>query len=178
MSVDAPLSSSPTSATSFSRTVADQFLFTIVGVLITAGVATTFSLGDGLVVINGDRTQLGPFPNNEPPYLGYSLLPGAPDRGPSDHLSFQVHRSMAASEVQSLVLGTDGAVELEAIAGRAIQGRDEVVGPLSQFWSEDRFFKNPDMVRRRLTVLNRGPRGGLLSDDTTLVVVRPKTAEG
>ena len=178
MSVDAPLSSSPTSAASFSRTVADQFLFTIVGVLITAGVATTFSLGDGLVVINGDRTQLGPFPNNEPPYLGYSLLPGAPDRGPSDHLSFQVHRSMAASEVQSLVLGTDGAVELEAIAGRAIQGRDEVVGPLSQFWIDDRFFKNPDMVRRRLTVLNRGPRGGVLSDDTTLVVVRQKVAEG
>ena len=178
MSVDAFVSSSPTSAASFSRTVADHFLFTIVGVLIAAGVATTFSLGDGLVVINGERTQLGPFPNNEPPYLGYALLPGAPDRGASDHPSFQVHRSMAASEVQSLVLGTDGAFELEAIAGRPIQGRDEVVGPLSQFWSDNRFFKNPDMVRRRLTVLNRGPRGGLLSDDTTLVVVRQQAAEG
>jgi hypothetical protein len=163
---------------SFSRRVADHFLFTIVGVVITARGATTFSLGDGLVVINGERTQLGPFPNNEPPYLGYALLPGTLNRGASEDLSFKVHRSMAPNEVQSLVLGTDGAVELEAVAERPIQGREEVVGPLSQFWRDDRFFRNPDMVRRRLAVLNRAPRGGLLSDDTTLVVIRRKAAEG
>ena len=159
-------------AATFSRTVADHFLFTIVGALITARGATTFSLGDGVVVINGERTQLGPFPKNEPPYLGYALLPGALE------LSFNVHRSLEASEVQSLVLGTDGAVELEAVAERPIHGREEAVGPLSQFWSDDRFFKNPDMVRRRLAVLNRGPRGGLLSDDTTLVVIRRKAGDG
>ena len=174
-------------AASFSRTVADHFLFTIVGVLVTSRGATTFSLGDGLLVINGERTQLGPFPNNEPPYLGYALLPGGLGRGASEQLSFKVHRSMAASEVQWLALGTDGAIELEVTAERPIQGRDEVVGPLSQFWSDDRFFKNPDMVRRRLAVISRGPRGprgsrgprgGVLSDDTTLVVVRRKAAEG
>ncbi len=174
-------------AASFSRTVADHFLFTIVGVLVSSRGATTFSLGDGLVVMNGERTQLGPFPNNEPPYLGYALLSGARERGASEHLSFKIHRSMAASEVQSLALGTDGAIELEAMAERPIQGRAEVVGPLSQFWSNDRFFNNPDMVRRRLAVINRGlrgshgprgPRGGVLSDDTTLLVVRRKAAEG
>jgi Protein phosphatase 2C len=178
MSVDAAPSPGPTSVASFSRTVADHFLFTVVGVLMTPRGATTFSLGDGLVVINGDPTQLGPFPNNEPPYLGYALLPGARERGASEDLSFQIHRSMAASEVQSLMLGTDGAVELDAMAERSIQGRAEAVGPLSQFWSDDRVFKNADMVRRRLAVLNRGPRGGLLSDDTTLVVVRRKAGEG
>lgn len=174
-------------AASFSRTVADHFLFTIVGVLVTSRGATTFSLGDGLLVINGERTQLGPFPNNEPPYLGYALLPGGLGRGASEQLSFKVNRSMAASEVQWLALGTDGAIELEVTAERPIQGRDEVVGPLSQFWSDNRFFKNPDMVRRRLAVISRGPRGprgsrgprgGVLSDDTTLVVVRRKAAEG
>jgi hypothetical protein len=159
-------------ASSFSRTVVDHFLFTIVGALITAGGATTFSLGDGLVVVNGERTVLGPFAHNEPPYLGYALLAGAPDRGASEHLCFKIHRSMSASEVQSLVLGTDGAIELETVAERPIRGRAEAVGPLSQFWTDDRFFKNPDMVRRRLTVLNRGPHGRLLSDDTTLVVIR------
>ncbi|HXU03614.1 MAG TPA: protein phosphatase 2C domain-containing protein [Polyangia bacterium] len=148
-------------AASFSRTVADHFLFTIVGVVITANDATTFALGDGLVVINGERTELGPFANNEPPYLGYALLPGASDRGARARVSFEVHRSMAANEVQSLVLGTDGALALEA-----------------PFWSDDRFFTNPDMVRRRLTVLKRGPRGPLLSDDTTVVVIRRKAAEG
>jgi hypothetical protein len=140
--------------------------------LITAGRTTTFSLGDGLVVLNGDRTQLGPFPNNEPPYLGYALLPGA-----REDLSFKIHRSIPASEVQSIVLGTDGALELDAVADRPIQGRAEAVGPLSQFWSDDRVFRNADMVRRRFAVINRGPRG-LLSDDTTLVVVRRKAGEG
>jgi len=148
-------------AASFARTVADHFLFTIVGALITARGATTFSLGDGLVAINGERTELGPFPNNEPPYLGYALLPGVPDRGASQPVSFTIHRQIPAREVQSLVLGSDGAVELD-----------------SQLWSDDLFFKNPDIVRRRLTVLGRGARGGLLSDDTTLVVIRRKVAEG
>jgi serine/threonine protein phosphatase PrpC len=148
-------------AASFARTVTDHFLFTIVGALITARGATTFSLGDGLVVINGERTELGPFPDNEPPYLGYALLPGAPDRGARAQVSFEIHRSLAAGEVQSLVLGSDGAVELE-----------------SELWSDDRLFKNPDMVRRRLTVLKRAPRAGELSDDTTLVVIRRKAAEG
>jgi hypothetical protein len=178
MSVDASPPSGPTSAAGFSRTVADHFLFTIVGVLLTSRGATTFSLGDGLVVINGERTQLGPFADNQPPYLGYALLPGALDSGASEQLCFAVHRSMAAGEVQSLVLGSDGAVELDAAAQRPIQGRDEAVGPLSQFWSDDRFFDNPDMVRRRLAVINRGPRGGLLSDDTTLVVIRRKAEAG
>jgi hypothetical protein len=150
-----------TDASSFARTVTDHFLFTIVGVLITAGGATTFSVGDGLVVLNGERTELGPFPNNEPPYLGYALLPSAQDRGTGDRVPFTIHRSIPASDVQSLVLGTDGAIELE-----------------TQFWKDERFFKNPDMVRRRLAVLSRSARGGLLSDDTTLVVIRRKAAEG
>jgi hypothetical protein len=165
-------------ASSFARAVTDCFLFTIVGAVITARGATSFSLGDGLVVVNGERTEVGPFPNNEPPYLGYALLPGTPDRGASERVPFTIHRSMPAGEVQSLLLGTDGVVELEALAEHRIQGREESIGSLSQFWSDDRFFKNPDMVRRRLTVLDRGPRGGLLSDDTTLVVIRRKAAGG
>jgi hypothetical protein len=84
---------------------------------------------------------------------------------------------MAASEIQSIVLGTDGAVDFEAMAERPIKGREAAVRSLSQFWSDDRYFKNTDMVRRRLAVLNRGPLGGLLSDDTTLVVVRRKAVE-
>ena len=49
-----------------------------------------------------------------------------------------------------------------------------MVGPLSQFWADDAFYKNRDMVRRRLAVLNRGAGPGLLADDTTIVVVRRK----
>jgi hypothetical protein len=165
--------SAPGGVATFARTVLEYFLFTIVGVVITPRHATTFSLGDGLVVFNGDCRLLGPFPNNEPPYLGYALL----SRSSSERSSFEVHRPVPVDEVRSLLLGTDGAVDLEASADRAVHGREETVGSLSQFWTDDRFFRNADMVRRRLTIVSRRPRGSLLPDDTTLVIVRRKPRE-
>jgi hypothetical protein len=163
---------SPGDASAFASTVLDYLLFTVVGALVTRRWATTFSLGDGLVVLNGDRRQLGPFPDNEPPYLSYALL----TRSGSER-AFEVHRPVPVDEARSLLLATDGAVDLESSADRAVHGRDEAVGPLSQFWTEDRYFTNRDMVRRRLAIVSRGPRGGLLPDDTTLVVVRRKAGE-
>jgi hypothetical protein len=162
---------------SFYRTVSDYFLFTVVGLIITADRATTFSIGDGLIVINGDRHRLGPFANNEPPYIGYALLPRGAGSGSSEHLAFRIHRPVPVDEIRSLLLGTDGAVDLDGMADRAVHGGAEGIGPLSQFWTDDRFFRNSDMVRRRLTIINRGPRGGVMSDDTTLVVVRRRAPE-
>jgi hypothetical protein len=66
---------------------------------------------------------------------------------------------------------------LRDLSSRPIPGRSEDVGPLSQFWTDDAYYENRDMVRRRLAVLNRGRHGGLLADDTTLVVVRRKGLE-
>ncbi len=162
----------PDDTAALARTVLDYFLFTVVGAVITPRWATTFALGDGLVVLNGERRQLGPFEDNEPPYLGYTLL----TRSGSER-SFDVHRPVPVDEARSLLLATDGAIDLEALADRAVHGRQEPVGPLSQFWVDDRFFANRDMVRRRLAVASRGPRGALLPDDTTLVVVRRKPEE-
>lgn len=154
-------------AAAFARTVLDYFLFTVVGAVVTPRWATTFALGDGLVLLNGERRQLGPFEDNEPPYLGYTLLTRS-----GNERSFDVHRPVPVEEARSLLLATDGAIDLEALADRAVLGRQEPVGALSQFWVDDRFFANRDMVRRRLAVASRGPRGALLPDDTTLVVVR------
>ena len=160
-------------ASSFARTVVDHFLFTVVGALATRRWVTTFSLGDGLVVLDGERLRLGPFPGNEPPYLGYALL----DAGGREH-PFELHRPVPVEGARWLLLATDGAVDLEALADRAVHGREERVGPLGQFWTDDRFFRNADMVRRRLAVVSRGARGGLLPDDTTIVVLRRRGREG
>ncbi|MBI4142843.1 hypothetical protein HY480_03150 [Candidatus Uhrbacteria bacterium] len=87
-------------------------------------------------------------------------------------------------QVHSILLGTDGVVDLIVAANRNIPGKDELVGPLAQFWTEDRYFKNPDMIRRRLTIINRDVVGwdaargcidtqrGLLPDDAALVAIR------
>jgi hypothetical protein len=144
---------------SFQRTVSEFLLFTVVGLYMTPTAVTTFSIGDGLVVVNGDRHRIGPFENNEPPYLGYGLL----SRGPS----FRIHDSIPTGDVRRLVLGTDGAFDLDT------EGDEE---PLEAICLDDRTFRNADMVRRRLTIM-RNERRGVFADDTTLVVVRRKPGD-
>ena len=156
------------------ETVIDYLLFTIVGVLITEREAIPFSLGDGLIVVNGEERDLGPFPDNEPPYLAYGLRPRGFDAGRAGRPAFQVHEATPVERLRTILIGTDGVRDLRAIAGRAVPGRAEVVGPLSQFWTDDGYYRNRDRVRRRLAVLTRGARAGLLADDTTLVVLRRK----
>jgi hypothetical protein len=143
-----------------------------------------FSLGDGLVYVNGQRVGPGRASNNAPAYLAYGLLaPAFPGLGPPAP-RFQVFRTVPTAEVRSVVIGTDGAEDLAAVADRTVPGKAEGVGPLSQFWTDDGYFRNPDLLRRRLTQVNReavkadpGEGGlkrepGLLPDDTTLVVIR------
>jgi hypothetical protein len=141
------------------RVVEEFFLFTAVGAVLAPDRAALFSVGDGLVVVNGAATRLGPFPDNEPPYLAYGLLA---EEGPR----FLLHAVPPVDSLHSLLVGSDGAADLA----------DH--GPLDEFWTEDRCFANPDVVRRRLTVLAR-PRAADpgLADDATLVVVR-RTAAG
>lgn len=158
---------------SLSRTVADYLLFTIVGALVTPEETWVFGLGDGVIAVNDTVVPLGPWPHNAPPYLAYGLLEAAPPLQPLQH--------WPTATVQSLLLGSDG---LDAFL------QDERLGSLPQFWQEDRYFRNPDTIRRRLAVLNRevirpdwaaqrltrcvGP----LRDDTTLVVLRRRRMEG
>jgi hypothetical protein len=156
------------------RAIGEALLFTVVGAVVTPEHTLVFSAGDGVWALNGDVHRLGPFPGNAPPYLAHGLLrPGA--------VSLRAHTLRPTAEVESLLLGTDGAADL---AGARVPERDEPVGPLSQFWSDERYFHNPDALRRRLSLLNReSVRAdfpaqrlvrvpGLLSDDTTLVVLR------
>jgi hypothetical protein len=150
------------------RAIAEAFLFTLVGAVVTPEHTLVFSAGDGLWALNGEVHRLGPFPGNAPPYLAYGLLkPGA--------VALKANALRPTPEVDSLLLGTDGVSDLAGLAE---------VGPLSQFWSEDLYFSNPDALRRRLALLNReSVRAdfparrlvrvpGLLTDDTTLVVLR------
>lgn len=59
---------------SFSQTVNDYFLFTTVGFLILPQYTTVFSIGDGMYILNNGFNEIGPFPNNAPPYLSYGLV--------------------------------------------------------------------------------------------------------
>ena len=145
--------------------VNDYLLFTIVGAVITANETMTFSMGDGAIAVNGKLTQIPAYPDNAPPYLSYGLYR-------PDAVSFEICDRLATSEVESILIATDGIDDLIAVED------------VSQFWQEDKYFKNPDAIRRKLSMLNREEikpdwtkrelvkRSGILSDDTTLIVIR------
>ena len=127
----------------FKRTIGDYFLFTIVGALILPEVTAIFSIGDGIIGINERLIEIGPFPNNQPPYSAYSLLDQSLTGFSPDELRFTVHSVTPTNEVQTVLIGTDGVMDLS----RAF--------PLNQFWENDLYFKNPDAVRRRLALINK-----------------------
>jgi len=169
------------------HTVQDYLLFTVVGALVTPRQTVLFSLGDGVMLVNGDPIPLGPFPDNAPPYLAYALLDS--HSGSAPVWEFQIQRTLPTTALQSLVLGTDGVEALQRIAAHPIPGKQVAVGPLSQFWQEERYFTNPDAVRRTLALVNRtvlqpdwqaqrlDRQGGLLPDDTTLIAIRRRSGQ-
>jgi hypothetical protein len=157
---------------SFSTNVQQYFLFTVVGVLLADGWATFFALGDGVVVVNGQLMQIGPYPENQPPYLGYDLLDGS-------GMVISIVQRIRLSHLEHFLIGTDGVMDLVNSAGKNLPGMQEPVGELSQFWENPRYFnpEKPDLLNRRLRMIardwpKRDPEPGLLSDDTTLIVGR------
>ncbi|MBI2483378.1 protein phosphatase 2C domain-containing protein [Candidatus Uhrbacteria bacterium] len=171
---------------SLSEVVNEYFLFTLVGAVITKWGTSIVSLGDGIYGCNGNVRVLGPYPDNEPPYLAYGLVPTSLANTDPRLLKFVVHEMLSTDQVHSILLGTDGGKDLQEAAGRCIPGSAELVGPLDQFWMNDLYFRNPDALRRRLAVINRdrsvqGDGGGtqnaagLLPDDTTLIAIRRRS---
>lgn len=166
-----------------SLVVSELFLFTAVGLAVSADRAVVFAAGDGVFAVGDDVERLGPFPRNEPPYLGYGLLFPDPLGPPAPRLL--VHRALPTSDLATVLLGTDGAADLLDLEDRLVPGgAGETVGPLRRFWEDERHFTNRDAVRRRLARINReitrpvwserrlAKEPGLLEDDTTIVVIR------
>lgn len=157
--------------------VNDLFLFTLVVGIIDnrPGGKTCFAaIGDGFLAVNGAVVPFPKFPDNKPPYLAYLLVSSSIA---SELLDWKPLLTLPTVELQTFVIGTDGVDDFVEHESAPMPGSQRPVGPLSQFWEEDRYFTNPDMVRRKLVLCNggvgpRSARGGLLRDDTTLVVGR------
>ena len=140
------------------QTVIDHFLFTIVAVAATRDGASVCAIGDGAYAFDAETRVLGPFADNQPPYLGYALL--------GDDPPAQFEAVPAGTRV--VAIGTDGAGEL--------------TGGLARF-TEPRYLAHADRARRELAVLARGReviewderrvvRTAELHDDCAIAVVR------
>lgn len=171
---------------SLTKIVNDYFLFTFVGVLILPQRSYVFSLGDGMYAVNGRVEILGPFPDNSPPYLMYNLTGSSLAHHDPDQLRIKVNESLPTDELQHCLIGTDGVVDFMNLAEQNIPQQVDLIGPLSQFWTNSCYGTNPDAIRRRLALINKERVSGdhiakgLLRDDTTLVVVSrvAKSIEG
>ena len=107
--------------------IREHLLFTVVAAAVDRDAACVWAVGDGAYQLSpGALRVIGPFTDNQPPYLGYELL-GMP---PAAHVEV---RDAGAGR---LLVATDGIAELGADA------LDELVAP--------RTLAHPDGLRRRL----------------------------
>ena len=166
-----------------SKNISEWLLFTVVGFLMTPEKTWIFSLGDGVYCVN-DEMVVKEYEGNAPPYLGYRLI--SPEY---KDLHLDVDICFETEVIDSILIGTDGVAQLADLHEAMLPGKDKPVGPLSQFWEEDRYFKNKDMIRRKLLLMNRETVVpdwdnktlkrclGLLEDDTTMIVARRKVSD-
>lgn len=109
------------------RIVHDYFLFTTLAAVIVDDRVAVWAIGDGAYAIDGRVRELGPFENNQPPYLAYDLV-GNPQVAMLD-----------VATGRSVIVATDGVAE---------------VG-IDRFAGIDRFVAHPDALRRQLAVFAR-----------------------
>lgn len=136
--------------------VHEHLLFTIVAAAITDEGAAVWALGDGAYRFADQTRVLGPFANNEPPYLAYDLL------GIAVEATFEV----LPEGVQRIVVATDGIEDLG--------------GDFSRFAAP---LTHPDALRRTLVQLARAEERidwserrvvrtpALLQDDLAIAVI-------
>jgi hypothetical protein len=168
----------------FINVISDSFLFTIVAVVIGKEYTYIISFGDGFYALNGDVKEIGPFENNAPPYIAYGTVEERIEK--RSDLRFVLNEVIPTSDLQSLLIATDGLGDLIKSEKMNLPGKTELVGSVSQFWTNDLFFSNQAAVGRRLSLINRSvtridrkhirliQEHGYLKDDTTLVSIRKK----
>jgi hypothetical protein len=123
----------------------DMFLFTIVSAVVVGDLASVFVLGDGVYSIDGRVRVVGPFADNQPPYLGYDLV-GDPRRA-----------HVEVARAREVVVATDGVLDDAANNGDASGRDDHRLGNLAIDLGAvvDAGFVHPDGLRRRLSILAR-----------------------
>lgn len=172
---------------SIRQVINDYFLFTVVGFFNYGDEIVFFILGDGVIIVNGEIMEIGPFENNEPPYLTYSLCETSL-KNVKSALDFKIIKVIKMDDFKSALIGTDGVVDLIKASGKKIPGKTESVPGIEYFWEEELLFKNQDLLRRKLSLINKDSvkykknseglvqdiirENGLLEDDTSMLVLK------
>jgi hypothetical protein len=140
---------------SLAQVLENYFLTTLLVVVVTESETYAFSIGDNFLVLNGAISQRGPFPNNAPPYLVYSILPNNRFVGedPSS-LRFHLDALIKTAEITTLAFATDG-LEYFLASGTSGGNHSSNTGSLDEFFADEAVFRNPAALERKLLVANR-----------------------
>ncbi len=142
-----------------SHVVVEHFMFTSLAAVITAETIAVHAVGDGVIVMGDTVRVVGPFPDNQPPYLAQALL------GERPHGMTWI---ADPREIDRVAIATDGAGALPDLGDLAV----------------DIVFRNPAALTRRLSLLAEDAveidwdarrvvrRPALLDDDTTIAMAR------
>lgn len=171
------------------REIYRSLLFTCIGAVITSERYVFFHIGDGIFIINGKVIEIGPYPGNAPPYLAYGNL----DVQDFDeyargrvNVGFDVNSFGKTDDLEHFLIGSDGVPQLIQSKDKMHPGLKVQVGPVSQYWENDDYFRenDPKAISRKLASINTErvrvdwaeerieKLHGLLTDDTTFIVGR------
>ncbi len=149
-------------------TLAEHFLFTFLAAVIDRERAHLFGVGDGVFCLNdADLIRLPAGPHNAPPYAAYRLLDLDADADAGVDTSAKVHLDLPTREVDLLLIGTDGAADLQPASAT-----DDVPDLIDELTRESRYLRNPTLAQRRLVALSQRRGPPRLFDDTSLVSIR------
>lgn len=109
--------------------IREHFLFTIVAAAVQGDEACVWAIGDGAFAAGDRLWTLGPFEDNQPPYLAYDLL----------DMPQPARLEVVDADSGAMAVATDGVAEIGLSA-----------------LLDDATLAHPDGLRRRLAVLARG----------------------
>lgn len=160
------------------------FSATLVGFFSSDSIFCVFSIGDGFYSVNGLLKQLdtADADNNAPAYISYGLM-GDVKGIPKEALRFKANCVMKPDDVDRAMIATDGIRFLVGQDETQVPGKCSKVGSVAQLW-DDKVFVNKDILRRKLSLLNKDVsvpdwaaqtmvvHSAILKDDTTVMSAR------
>jgi hypothetical protein len=141
--------------------VDQTLLFAFLAAVVTPRTAIVFGVGDGIVLVDREMTEIDAGPENAPPYLAYGLVGGS-----RASIEPRIHFVGPTANVDVIAVATDGVAPL-------VHPADPAEDPLHTLVADPRYAKNPSLLRKRLVVLSDR---GTFSDDATVAVVQRRRA--
>lgn len=162
--------------------IKDYLLFTIVGFAVYENKVILFNCGDGVYGVNNNLQIIKPSSTELQPYLAYQLT-SLDDTYLLTYCKIKILKIVELEELQSLIIATDGLVDILSLEHKIIPMTKTPAGQLAQFWNDPKILANPHIAQNKLAAMNKKSFtvhyenrevthfDELMEDDTTFIVL-------